>query len=163
MERWERLEGGGPEIQVALRRCCGSQNESAGTSSRDGFLVVCGDHFNYIRNRPTPYPYDKRYTKEANLTGLIDRLVKGGDGNRYEIEAYLSLEACHGRIHSGRWIIDASLQPWREGTILPTHDVTVVEYGSAIMWCGERWEVLQCSLEPNALAQLFAAPVAAKL
>lgn len=46
MERWKRLPAGkGPYL--ALRRISGGE---------DAFLVVCGDHFNYIRNRPTPAP-----------------------------------------------------------------------------------------------------------
>ena len=92
MERWERLAGDGG-ARVALRLAEGP------TGVGDAFVVVIGDHFNFIRNRGTQQPRIPSMANEPGLTGLIDRLAAddGSDADRALAEEYLGLRAGHGR------------------------------------------------------------------
>lgn len=71
----------------------------------DALLVVCGDHFGLIVDRP-PELMERghcpaqatggRHSAETGLVGLVDAALERGD--RDTAVAYLSLEASHGRI-----------------------------------------------------------------
>jgi hypothetical protein len=127
MERWERLPGGGGKT-IALRR--------AVHGARDAFLVVVGDHFNYIVNRePTAMQ-----PPAESLGAAVATLSESGE--RARLEACLGLRAGHGRIKSG-WLVDAALHPWEEGSaLIRPGDVAISDTGE-FTWRGERWEVFE--------------------
>jgi hypothetical protein len=146
MERWERLDGG--------KECHDNNNEQQQRlalrkqDGMDGILVLVGDHFNYLLDRhveSTGFPVvEGKFT----LVDMVDALLESGD--RKMAEALLSMEACHGRVSKG-WIIDASIQPWKEGTSLfNSGDIQVV--GSCIEdchieWNEMRWTIYESSFE----------------
>ncbi|CAM9728095.1 unnamed protein product, partial [Phaeothamnion confervicola] len=149
--RWELLpDSSGPYL--ALR--------GVGDGS-DAFLLVCGDHFGYIADRPTPQPFDPAESATSSLQQLAATARAAASGRRSKIERYLSLQACHGRVAAGRgsapWSIDSSLQPWLEGTpLMRPSDASVAADGGSVTWRGERWEVLECTFTAAGLQALFA-------
>jgi hypothetical protein len=136
MERWERLEEGKADQRLALRRQEGS----------DGILVVVGDHFNYLLSRCLLGT--KNVEGRSTLVEVVDAALARGD--RSTAEAFLSMEAGHGRISTG-WIIDAAIQPWREGHALFEDGDIAVEGDSIdachVMWKGARWSVYESSFK----------------
>jgi hypothetical protein len=106
-ERWHRHEGGegAPVLSMRLRR---PKAEGA-----DGLLVVVGDHFAYLVNRPIS-PAEMA-PLGPSLAAVVDGAIERGD--RALAEAALLLHAGHGRVSNG-WAVDKSLQPWHEGTSL---------------------------------------------
>jgi len=120
-ERWERYERDamGNGLVLALRR----DKKENDPNFRDGIIVAVGDHFNYIFGRnealiDTLLSKNKKmqeYKDQGNTVGLIDFAIVNGDRN-LALE-FLSIDAGHGCISKG-WMIDASTQPWKEGTSL---------------------------------------------
>jgi hypothetical protein len=125
-ERWTRYEGGacggggGGQVPatVALRASLVAQEEvaqgahatAATLVARDALLVVAGDHFNYVVQRPVPW--ERLAPLGGSCAAVVDAAITQGD--RALAEACVLLEAGHGRVSSG-WVVDASLQPWRIG------------------------------------------------
>eukprot|EP00903_Cladosiphon_okamuranus_P013418 g12500.t2 len=130
MERWERLPGGrGPFFAIRRRP----------SSAPDALLVVCGDHFALIVDRPPGLMAggEGGARGAGGLVGLVDDAVAKGDRRR--AIAFLSLEASHGRVSGQRgclpWTVDCSLHPWLEkqrpfsGAVL-----TVAGDGLSVHW-----------------------------
>lgn len=157
MEQWSRLPGGSGSTGqcVALRR-----RPAAGVL--DAFIVVCGDHFNWIQARRTPQPRDSAMVDVASLSNAVATMAAAGD--RAGLEAYLSLEAGHGLVSTG-WIFDAALHPWREGTALfEPGQVVVAPDNGGIIWNGERWDALEpLEHKATALQRLFSTAQTARL
>eukprot|EP00035_Acanthoeca_spectabilis_P000920 m.76279 g.76279 ORF g.76279 m.76279 type:complete len:349 (+) comp10513_c0_seq2:45-1091(+) len=128
MERWERLPNGSGK-SIALRRSTPGE--------RDAFLIVVGDHFNYIVNRtPTALPAPA----PASLGAAAAKMAR--DENRAGLEALLGLRAGHGTVSSG-WRVDAALHPWEEGlTLFGPGDITVSDAGE-FAWHGQPWEMFE--------------------
>ena len=106
-ERWERHPGGGGDY-LAFR--------SEDDGGRDAFLMVVGNHFGYVEDRPTQQPFDPAHCGFPSLQALVDQLTED-EGNRKLVEDYLSLKACHGLIRrpgerDASWVIDAAIHPW---------------------------------------------------
>jgi hypothetical protein len=113
-ERWERHPGGGGEYH-AFR--------SEDDGGRDAFLMVVGNHFGFVEDRPTQQPFDPEHCGFPSLQALVDKLT-GDEGNRKLVEDYLSLQACHGLIRrpgerDASWVIDAAIHPWTGETLPP--------------------------------------------
>uniref|UniRef100_A0A7S0E054 Uncharacterized protein n=1 Tax=Hanusia phi TaxID=3032 RepID=A0A7S0E054_9CRYP len=147
LERWELLpEGKGRYL--AIRR-----DERYG---RDAILIVCGNHFNFVMDRPTKMPFDPERQSHASLQDLVDKLVQ--EGNREEAMKYLSLEGCHGRVSGANaWVVDNALHPWKIGKRLLSPDEVMVKYGeNKVMWKGEQWHIVEDSFGPYGLLNLFA-------
>ena len=126
-ERWTRYEGGTPgeasRDTIALRAHAApaaaagtSTSQSAHRPPRDALVVVVGDHFNYVVERPIGWEALAKYG--GSLVGVVDAAISSGE--RAVAEACVLLEAGHGRVSAG-WRVDASLQPWRIGK--PLSDV----------------------------------------
>jgi len=122
-ERWARLPGGMASPSLALRSrsvgCGGAHGMSGGGGAEDGILardalvMVVGDHFGYVIDRPVGHEQLSPLGK--TLQAVVDEAVWRGD--RSLAESCLLLEAGHGRVSAG-WQVDASLQPWRIGQTL---------------------------------------------
>lgn len=134
LERWERYErdGMGNGLVLALRR----DKKENDPNHRDGIIVAVGDHFNYIFGRNESLidtllskEGATQYKNKGNTVALIDEAVDNGD--RELAEEFLSIDAGHGCISKG-WKIDASTQPWKEGTSLFGSGVDVSIQGSGM-------------------------------
>jgi hypothetical protein len=155
MERWERLDGGSSAdgIVLALRR---RQQDG------DGIVVVVGDHFNYLFDRTLTGKEDT-YGK-GSLVDLVDFSIAYGD--RETAEAFLGIDAGHGRV-SGGWMIDAAIQPWKEGTAFITSHDHIRVIGTSIECCHVQWndvsfEVYECSLDSVDDLSEFLQPISNK-
>ena len=113
-ERWQRHESGASRPTLALRLNAAGRHVTAQAS--DAILVVVGDHFAYVASRPVETAKMASFGK--TLVEVVDEAI--AQGNRALAEACMLLEAGHGRISTG-WLVDTSLQPWREGQ--PLEDV----------------------------------------
>jgi len=70
-------------------------------------LVVVGNEFLFVRNRP----------KDLPMAASFDALIDGTNASRDRIVEYLDCEFSVGRVRGGSvpWVIDQSTLPWREG------------------------------------------------
>lgn len=111
-EKWVRRAGGATEPALVLR-ACGGDGGAAGGGARDAMLVVVGDYFAYVVERPVAAA--QLAPLGGSLAAVVDAAVAGGE--RALAEACISMEAGHGRVSRG-WRVEASLQPWRVGRAL---------------------------------------------
>uniref|UniRef100_A0A7S0F6Z1 Uncharacterized protein n=1 Tax=Craspedostauros australis TaxID=1486917 RepID=A0A7S0F6Z1_9STRA len=111
MERWQRRQEGSAVPRLALRKRRGN--------GRDGVVVICGDHFNYVFDRHWPVDEDGRQQAAgshcATLVDMVDYLLERGKVD--VARSYLSVNGGHGRISQG-WMIDCATHPWLEGRAL---------------------------------------------
>ncbi len=148
-EQWERIanDANGDGLVLALRKRINKQNVDA-PSDVDGIIVIVGDHFNYIFSRVLDGE-EKTYN-EGNLVGLVDSALASGD--RKTAEAYLSIDAGHGKISSG-WMIENALQYWKEGTCLFSNEKDRFEVSGSDMsscslsWNGSCWDIYESSVQ----------------
>ena len=87
------------------------------------------------------------YSSAKTVHDLVDQAINAGD--RETAEAHLSIDACHGTL-SSKWLIDHSVQSWREGRALfSANDHLRIEGSDLaschILWNGERWDIYECS------------------
>jgi len=136
-ERWERLENG-KEPRLGLRKVSGS--------SRDGVIVIMGDHFNYVLSRILTGK-EKQYPQKT-LVGLVDAAVEAGD--LVTARSFLSIEGGHGRV-SRDWKLDCAIPHWNEQQVLWKKGEIHVEGDSLteclVMWKEEAWEIFDSSFE----------------
>eukprot|EP01083_Nonionella_stella_P167773 564724_1 len=166
-ERWERYErdGMGNGFVVALRR--DKKDNENDPNFRDGIIVAVGDHFNYIFGRnealiDTLLSKTKKaqeYKAQGNTVGLIDVAIDNGD--RELAEEFLSIDAGHGSISNG-WKIDASTQPWKEGTSLcglgsgGTHAKVLGQGSDSKILIGDyRYTILESNVTANVLTNIL--------
>ncbi len=114
-------------------------------------LLVAGDHFLYVRNRPTDLP----------VAESLDSLIASAHGKRATIIEYLDCELSSGRVRSGAvpWEIERSTLPWREGKHLDFVDGVVVDdTGSIVPRASghDQWSVPVNTLTLAARIALFA-------
>ena len=69
---------------------------------------VAGDAAVLVRDRPVPVPRAAR----------LPELIAEAGGDRAAIEALLDCEFSFARRRAGRWVIEASTLPWREGEVI---------------------------------------------
>lgn len=105
VEDW-RLQASGPGPLVGLSLLEERDPQTGSVLHRGGGLVIAGDHALLVRGRPEPLPPAARLSelvaRAAREPGLLDRV--------------LSFEASYARRDaSGRYVIEASTWPWREG------------------------------------------------
>ena len=89
----------------------------------DRTLLVAGDHFMYIRNRPVDLPTARS----------LDGLIATTHATREQIIAFLDCEFSSGTVRSGAvpWEIHASTLPWRERQHLDFADEITVSADSS--------------------------------
>eukprot|EP00040_Diaphanoeca_grandis_P015156 m.77129 g.77129 ORF g.77129 m.77129 type:complete len:399 (+) comp24981_c0_seq2:123-1319(+) len=152
MEQWERLpEGEG--VTLAMRRVVDD-----GGNKPDAFVVVVGDHFNFIENRSSVYPRNDAFADVPSLTALVDNT--NSTLSKEDLIQYLSLRACHGRVSNG-WVIEDALHPWEEGTkLIDVGDVVVQPNLLEVRWKNETWEILECNSTVSVIAKMLASPLA---
>ena len=102
----------------------------------DRVLLVAGDHFLYVRNRPRDLP----------VAPSLDSLIVTTQATRAQVIEYLDCELSAGRIHAGSipWEIQHSTLPWREGRHLDfADDIRVDDSGELQPRAPspERWSV----------------------
>lgn len=156
MEQWYRLAQGdaGDGVVAALRA-----TSASAAAAGDAMVIVCGDHFNYLRARPAEATAGLAAYGAAPFAAVDAALADG----RHDIaEGALALEAGHGRVSEG-WRVDASLQPWREGGTLsdvfggpprgssPSGAFLPALHGGGVVRWGElEFEILENSCESAA-------------
>jgi hypothetical protein len=171
LEQWERLPGGDATPMVAWRRRKQQQQQQG-----DGILLIVGDHFSYILGRDHHHHHQQQQQQQqllcpehSSLVAMVDAAVDRND--LATARAYLSrIQAGHGRIANGKWIIDCAIEPWREGTSLwetnnnnnnnNHNNVLVVVTGNdlvtsdscCLQWNDQIWELFDTSL--TTLAEL---------
>jgi hypothetical protein len=149
-EYWERLPQGGGGMDsgpvVALRRL------KDGSSSRDGVVVIVGDHFSYCLGRRDESSLFQKHFNSSSLVEAVDAAVAQND---LELaRRWLSIEAGHGRISTG-WKIDAAINYWVQGQSLwNSQQIRVDKVSNTVFWKGEPWEIFESNL--NSLAELEA-------
>ena len=143
-ERWQRAIGNTTLPRLALRK--------SGQHTRDGILVVVGDHFNYVLARDLT-GNETRYPEQKSLVELVDAAIEAGDLTT--ARSYLSIEAGHGRVSDG-FKLDLAIPPWNEGKPLWNKDEIKLEGDSLqsfhFIWRNEKWELYDCSF--GTLAEL---------
>ena len=154
-EQWERLEGDGygDGMVLSLRRAPVKDTDK---TWNDGIIVVIGDHFSIIQGRRTLTNNQYYNYSMNNLVELVDAALDNGD--RETAEYYLSIDAAHGRISNG-WIVDCSIQYWKEGIRLFDPDQINV-MGTSIDTCKVyihdiEWQVYESSIRDTRALQSF--------
>jgi hypothetical protein len=152
LERWECLHDS-HEYSDSIQQLQQQQQQQQRLAlrkqdGRDGILVLVGDHFNYLQDRTLESTAYANLEEKSTLVDLVDHLLLQESGDREKAEALLSMEACHGRVSKG-WKIDASIQPWREGTFL-FHPGDIQVVGTSIedcyiVWNEMRWTIYESS------------------
>ncbi len=142
-ESWNKPvdDVGGPLLVIDVAR--------AGRPDR--VLLVVGKRFLYARNRP----------KDLTPAPSLEALARAEHADRRRLLEYLDCEVASGTIGKGpgRWKIERSTLPWREGAVLdfaasvrPAEVIvgTVLREGSA-----ERWTVSINTFTEAQLSMLF--------
>jgi hypothetical protein len=119
LESWRTLGSVGNRF-LAVR------DERAGRLGR--LLVVAGDYFLYVRNRP----------KDLPVADSLDALISTTHATRAQIVEYLDCEFSAGRVRGGSapWEIQQSTLPWREGKHLEFTAATQFDE-EALRWIRE--------------------------
>jgi len=147
-EQWIRYnrDGNGNGLVLALRK------EKTKSDSRDGILVVVGDHFNYILGREMTGS-EKDYGKSSTVD-IIDAAIKAGD--KRTAQSFLSIDAGHGLISKG-WVIDCALWHWKEGSkLFDTVSVEGSDVNSLKVEINKcPWKVYECNINPDDLQRIF--------
>lgn len=106
--------------------------------------IFLKDHFNYLFDRKLCG--NNRTYGATSIVDLVDAAIASGD--RTTAETFCSIDAGHGRL-SNKWIIDCSIQPWKEGSTLWR---TLAVEGLTLDDCwillnGDIWDIVECSFD----------------
>jgi hypothetical protein len=142
IESWRSISDGEGRFLVV-------RTERAGRPAR--ILLVAGDHFLFVRNRPNDLPQ----------ADSLDALIAANRASRAQIIGYLDCEFSEGRVRNGSisWEIQHSTLPWREGHRLEFVDEISLSRGALGLGPrrprAERWTVPVNTLAPGELTVLF--------
>jgi hypothetical protein len=102
-EIWRRLAQG-PTPLAAFRL-----TDDSGAPGRHGLLVVAGDHFIEVQDRPRTPPLQRG----ATLAQVVEEALKAG--RRADAIDALSFRICFGHRERREWTVALSTWPWMEG------------------------------------------------
>lgn len=142
IEAWRHLAGGNGRFLVVRIEHAGRLVQS---------LVVVGNLFVYVRNRPKDLP-------EA---ASFDALIEATHPSREQMEKYLDCEFSVGRVRGGGvpWEIEQSTLPWREGRHLDFVEQISIGNGDSGLAPREAredvWTVPVNTMSPREIRALF--------
>jgi len=133
----------------------GSSGSLQPAARRAAVVVAVADRFSYIVARDFSGVSAAAAAMLSEWGGPLVELVDAAlaSGHRDLAEACLGLEAGHGSISQG-WVIETSVQPWREGSSLhdllgPAQQAAPSTLGDApvrdaVQWGESRFDVIEC-------------------
>jgi len=142
IESWRSNTGGNGHFLVI-------RVEHAGRLFRT--LVVVGNQFVYVRNRP----------KDLPSAASFEALINSTSASRAQIEEYLDCEFSVGRVRggSGLWEIEQSTLPWREGRHLDfVGEIAAISGGAGLAprrVGDDEWTVPVNTLTAREIGELF--------
>lgn len=129
----------------------------AAKSGLRGLLVVAGDHFLAIRERPQPSPAGR------TLKEVVAAAVAAGELG--QARAALAMPIAYGRIAGGAvpWEVQLSTWPWLEGAGFWPGDAAFDPVARALRCAGsdQAWSLLDSSAETGRIGRHLGLPVAA--